>query len=64
MKNAWKRKFFLLYDDKLFYYNSETGIGAEPGRFKRLIISICLFTHRAEICQSFIIYLNLRQWSY
>jgi len=31
MKNAWKRKFFLLYDDKLFYYNSETGIGAEPG---------------------------------
>ena len=31
-KSDWKRKFFLLYDDKLYYYDTEDGDGGETGR--------------------------------
>jgi len=30
-KSDWKRKFFLLYDDKLYYYDTEDGDGGEAG---------------------------------
>ena len=30
-KSDWKRKFFLLYDDKLYYYDTEGGCGGEAG---------------------------------
>ena len=30
-KNDWKRKYFLLFDDRLYYYDSESGCGSDTG---------------------------------
>jgi len=30
-KSDWKRKLFVLHDDKLYYYDSQNGVGAEAG---------------------------------
>ena len=49
-KSDWKRKFFLLCDDKLYYYDSEGGCGGEAGNVDSCYLIHLILVQAACMC--------------